>query len=126
MIDRKSILIVTKQSRTLDGLRALLRTLPGVDTIDQVEEGTVALEMISRNRPDLLLVANVPHEEAWVILDRLGDDSSPRCLVLADTPTQKRRAEELGADDVLLSGFSAAELFESIDRLLPRGDSPWP
>ncbi len=119
MIDQKSILIVTKQGRTLDGLQALLRTLTGVEVIGQVENGTTALEMISQNRPDLLLlVTNLPHDEAWVILDGLRDAPLPRCLVLTDTITQKKRAEMLGADDVLLSGFSAAELFESISSLM--------
>ena len=120
MIDQKSILLVTKQSRTLDSLRALLRTLPRVEIVCHVEEGTSALEMVSKAPPDLLLVANLPHDEVWGILDGLRDAPLPRCLVLADTITHKRRAEMLGADDVLLSGFSTADLFESINRLLPK------
>ena len=119
MIYQKSILIVTKPSRALDSLRALLCTLPEIVIVDQVGDETMALRSISKNQPDLLLlVTNLPHEEEWLILDRLKSKPLPRSLVLTNTLTQKKRAERLGADHVLLSGFPTAELFESIQRLL--------
>ena len=115
----KSVLIVAKPGRIRDSLEALLRTMPQVKIVGQVDDSSMALEMITEYSPDLvLLVTNLAHDEAWQILEYLKIVPETRCLVLTDTKLNLEQAEAAGADEVLLTGFPTKRLFESVMRLL--------
>ena len=115
----KSVLIVTKSDRIGDGLQALLKTIPQVEIIGQVDNSPTALRIITEYSPNLvLLVINLPHQEAWQILEHLRDDPWTKCLVLTDTNEQQQQAKTMGATEVLLTGLPAAKLFEAVTRLL--------
>ena len=119
MENNRSVLIVTKPGRKLDGLQALLKVMPRVEIVGRADDYQAALAMVTKHCPDLvLLVTNLPGDGAWQILEGLRDEPRSRRLVLTDTLEQQRRAEALGADDVLLSGFTGAKLFEAVSRLL--------
>ena len=115
----RSVLIVAKPGRIRDSLEALLRTIPQVKIVGQVDDVSTALEMIAEYSPDLvLLVANLSHDEARQILEYVKDVPRTQCLVLTDTRLNLERAEAAGADEVLLTGFPTSKLFESVTRLL--------
>ena len=114
----KSVLIVTQPGRIQEGLQALLKTMSQIKIIGQVDNSATALKMMIENQPDLVLLAtNLPNDEAWQILERLQSMSRTCCLVLTHTNYEKRQAEMMGADAVLLIGFPAANLFEAITDL---------
>ena len=115
----RSVLIVAKPGRIRDSLEALLRTIPQVKIVGQVDDVSTALEMIAEYSPDLvLLVANLSHDEAGQILEYVKDVPRTQCLVLTDTRLNLEQAEAAGADEVLLTGFPTSKLFESVTRLL--------
>ena len=115
----RSVLIVAKPGRIRDSLEALLRTIPQVKIVGQVDNVSTALEMIAEHSPDLvLLVANLSHDEARQILEYVKDVPGTQCLVLTDTRLNLEQAEAAGADEVLLTGFPTSKLFESVTRLL--------
>ena len=115
----KSVLILAKPGRIRDGLEALLRTIPQVKIVCQVKNSSTALEMVTELGPDLiLLVTDLFDDEVRQFLQHLKDEPGTQCLVLTDTALKLEQAEAAGADEVLLTGFTTRELFESVARLL--------
>jgi DNA-binding NarL/FixJ family response regulator len=71
----------------------------------------------------VLLDTNLPGEQGWGVLEQIKvQRPHTRCLVLADSVRQRQTAWAAGADGVLLKGFSTAELFAAIDRVLSKGE----
>ncbi len=122
MNNRAPTLIVVRPGRMRDSLRALLRAIPQVRVIGQVEDGPSAQKMLIKHCPALVLLAsNLPGDEAWGVLRQTkAEQPQARCLVLADTIHQQWMAEAAGADSVLLAGFPAAKFFATIENLLSR------
>ena len=115
----KSVLIVAKPGRIRDSLEALLRTMPQVKIVGQVDNSSTTLEMITEYGPDLvLLVTNLSNDGAGQILEHLKDAPRTQCLVLTNTKLNLEQAEAAGADEVLLTGFPTNKLFETVTRLL--------
>ena len=115
----KTVLIVAKPGRIRDSLEALLKTIPQVKIIGQVDDSSMALGMITGYSPDLmLLVTDLSNDGAGQILEHLKDVPRTRCLVVANTKLNLEQVEAAGADEVLLTGFPTSKLFETVTRLL--------
>jgi DNA-binding NarL/FixJ family response regulator len=109
-----------------NGLRALLRTMPKIKIVGHVDQGSAALEMVTRERPALVLLnSSLPFEETWMALKQIKAEwPQTRCIVLVDNIQQQGMAQAAGADGVLLKGFAAETLFMTIDEVLMRVDKP--
>ena len=109
-----------------EGLRALLRTIPKIEIVGQVDQGSAALEMVTRERPALVLLnSSLPFEEAWMALKQIKAEwPQTQCIVVADNIQQQGMAQAAGADGVLLKGYAAETLFVTIDEALMRVDRP--
>jgi DNA-binding NarL/FixJ family response regulator len=125
MKSKMSTLIVARPSRIRDGLRALLKTIPEIEIIDQVDNGPAALKLITHHRPNLVLLdSNLPGGETWTVLQQTKTvRPQTRCIVLADNIQQQWAAKAAGADGTLLNGFPAAKLFATIEGLLSRQEA---
>ena len=93
-----------------DSLEALLRTMPQVKIVCQVDDSSdnspMALEQITECSPDLvLLVTELSNDGSGQILDHLKDVPRTKCLVLTNSVLNLGRAKAEGADEVLLTGF---------------------
>ena len=126
MTDSVSVLIVARPGRTREGLRALLRTIPRIEIVGEVGQGSAALEMVTRERPALVLLnSSLPFEEAWMALKQIKAEwPQTQCIVVADNIPQQGLAQAAGADGVLLKGFATETLFTTIDEVLARIDRP--
>ena len=124
--NRMSVLIVARPGRMREGLRALLRTIPRIEIVGQVGQGSAALEMVTRERPALVLLnSSLPFEEAWMALKQIKAAwPQTQCIVVADNIQQQGMAQASGADGVLLKGYAAETLFMTIDQVLMRVDKP--
>jgi DNA-binding NarL/FixJ family response regulator len=124
--NRMSVLIVARPGRIREGLRALLRTIPRIEIVGQVGQGSAALEMVTRERPALVLLnSSLPFEEAWMALKQIKAEwPQTRCIVLVDNIQEQGMAQAAGADGVLLKGFAAETLFMTIDEVLMPVDKP--
>jgi DNA-binding NarL/FixJ family response regulator len=124
--NRMSTLIVARPGRMREGLRALLRTMPKIKIVGHVDQGSAALEMVTRERPALVLLnSSLPFEETWMALKQIKAEwPQTRCIVLVDNLQQQGMAQAAGADGVLLKGFAAETLFMTIDEVLMRVDKP--
>ena len=115
-----SALIVAEPTRIRDGLRALLKAVPQIEGVGQVDDVSSALNIIQNDPPALVLLnSNLSGNPVQTILRQIKLECPQiRCIVLADNVRQQRIAITSGADDVLLAGFSAVRLFTTIERLL--------
>jgi len=118
-------LIVTHRESLQNGLQALVMSIPQIDIVGQVDDGSRALEIIREHHPDLVLLdTNLPNGEEWQVLGQIKTLwPEIRCIVLADDVSQQQRARILGADVVLLKGFPPAKLAETIEAIVATGDT---
>jgi DNA-binding NarL/FixJ family response regulator len=119
-------LIVTHRGSLQNGLQALVMSIPQVDIIGQVEDGSQALAIIQEHHPDLVLLdTNLPNNEEWQVLEQMKTlRPETRCIVLADDVRQQQEATTLKADVVLLKGFPPAKLAETIETIIATEKSP--
>ncbi len=115
-----SALIVASPGRGRDSLRALLRAIPRLEIIGQVDDAPSALKIVTDHHPALMLLdTSLPNDEAWNVLQQIKAKwSQTQCLVLVDTIRQQQLAEAASADGVLVKGFSIARFLTTTERLL--------
>jgi DNA-binding NarL/FixJ family response regulator len=120
MKNHASALIIARPGRLRDGLQTVLAAMPQIETVDRADDLRSALRMAAEHQPALVLLnTDLINGQTRETLEQIRAKSSgARCIVLADDVQQQQRAKAVGADDVLLRGFSVTELFASVDRLL--------
>ncbi len=124
--DKRMALIVAQPGPLRDGLKALLMTVPQIETVMQVSDVSSVRAAIAQDRPVLVLLdtnftnGNGPSTVVKLIK---AEGSQSRCLVLADNIQQQQQATIAGADVALLKGLPAARLFETIEELLSKPEA---
>ena len=118
-------LILTKQGSLQNGLLALLTTIPQISAVLVAEDADSGLRMLNDHRPKLVLLdMNLAQDSTETILKHTNSQlPTIGSIVLVDSVEQGRKAVSLGADDVLLKGFSADKLISLIEEILERIDS---
>ncbi len=124
--DKRMALIVAQPGPLRDGLKALLMTVPQIETVMQVSDVSSVRAAIAQDRPVLVLLdtnfTNGNGPSTVVKLIKAGGSQS-RCLVLADNIQQQQQAKAAGADVALFKGFPAVRLFETIEELLSKPEA---
>jgi len=117
-------LIVASAGTLQNGLLALMTTIPQVSAVLVAEDVSSALRMIADHRPKLILLdMDLPEDGAQTILVQLKSQSFDiGSIALVDSVQQGQKAESLGADAVLLKGFSAAKLISVTEEILGQQD----
>ena len=114
--------IVAPLGRLSDGWRALLLATPEIADVLQVDPTSSELRAPEGPGPDLVLLdAEAFGGTAWAHLERMRASAPQcRCIVLVGSVHQRPKALAMGADAVLVKGFSAEELSSAVERLLAR------
>jgi len=115
-----SLLLVARPGRMRDGLQALLRTIPEIEIVGQVDCESQALALISQQQPNLVLLDSslTLQEMLPTIMQIKGGYPRTRCIVLVENVQQQGVAREAGVDAALITGFSAEVLHATIDQVL--------
>ena len=111
--------------------RILLRNFLGnpAFTLDEAENGQEALEVIRRDRPDLIMMdMRMPVMDGAELIRQLKADASlasiPVIIVSASAmPEEELEARALGCDGYLRKPVQRAELLQEISRFLKRRES---
>ena len=113
-------LIVATPGRIRDGLRTLLRAVPGIETIFQASDGPTAMQIIADWHPALVLLDSKLANNDIQSVSRQIKAESPhtRCIVLVDNARQHWMAKIADADSVLTVGCPAGEFFTTVAGLL--------
>ncbi len=120
-----SVLIIGPAGRLRDGLRTILHTFPGIGEIAAADDFKSGHEQAAKNHPSIVIIdADDSLEDECVLLKQLlsGHDHAP-CLLIANTIRQAARARRVGADAILLRGFSTNTLYLTLVDLdvIPEG-----
>jgi DNA-binding NarL/FixJ family response regulator len=118
------VLIVASAGTLQTGLLALMTTIPQISAVLVAEDISSALRMIADHRPRLVLLdMDLPEDGALTILVQINSQSPDiGSVALVDSVQQGQKAGSLGADGVLLKGFSAAQLISVTEEILGQQD----
>lgn len=113
---------MARPGRLREALYALMATIPQLEIVGQAADSSVALRMITEWNPTLILVdSSLPDNEVNAMLEQIKmERSHPYCIVLANNEQQQKVVISAGADEVLLKGFSTADLFAVIEKAMSR------
>ena len=108
-----------------DGIKALLEDQSGVSVIDEASNGKEALEVIARNKPDVLIVdIRMPEMNGIEVVGAITKSySDVKTLVLSmhDSEEYVLQAIQAGADGYLLKGASKEEFIKALNKVASGG-----
>ena len=108
-------LIVDDETPARERLKRLLADIEGVAVIGEAEDGVQAVEMIERERPDLVLLdIQMPGLDGFGVMEALADP--PPIVFVTAYDEYAIRAFEVNALDYLLKPFSRERLETAIHR----------
>jgi len=108
-------LIVDDEPPARERLKRLLADIEGVGLIGEAEGGVQAVEMIERERPDLVLLdIQMPELDGFGVIEALADP--PPVIFVTAYDEYAIRAFEVNALDYLLKPFSRERLEKAIRR----------
>jgi two-component system LytT family response regulator len=108
-------LIVDDEAPARDRLKRLLADIEGVELIGEAEGGVQAVEMIEREKPDLVLLdIQMPGLDGFGVVEALEDP--PPVIFVTAYDEYAIRAFEVNALDYLLKPFSRERLEKAIRR----------
>ena len=109
------LLIVDDEALARERLKRLLADLEKVELIGEAEGGVQAVEMIERERPDLVLLdIQMPGLDGFGVIEALADP--PPVIFVTAYDEYAIRAFEVNALDYLLKPFSRERLEQAILR----------
>lgn len=116
MEPRVRVLIVDDQARARASLKALLTTLPQVESVQEVVDGTQALRLVSEWKPDVVVMDVRRGEVDGVQATREIKALAPhvRVIVLTLYPEYREAALAAGASEFLIKGGSSQRLLNAI------------
>lgn len=118
----KTVLVVDDEPTIRTLVNAVLDS-PDVQTIEAAD-GSEAIDMIRRYRPDLVLLDIVmPRMDGFAVCERMrAEESTARTPVLLLTAlgqeSDRERARQAGADGVVQKPFSPAVLRATVESIL--------
>lgn len=108
-----------------DGIKALLEDQTGINVIDEASNGREALEVIARNKPDVLIVdIRMPEMNGIEVVGEITRSHiDVRTLVLSmhDSEEYVVKAIQAGADGYLLKGASKEEFIKALNKVASGG-----
>jgi len=115
MVDSPSVLICAASERLHDSLSVLLQAHEPHLNVLPVQDCASAGQLLAQEPPALLVLdADLPG--AWQVMAQIR--VHPRCLLLAHTSEQVRRARDSGIRYVLNDGFSTEAFLNVLREIL--------
>ncbi|KGL62362.1 response regulator transcription factor [Polaribacter sp. Hel1_85] len=108
-----------------DGIKALLEDQTGIMVIDEASNGKEALEVISKNKPHVLIIdIRMPEMngiDAVAEINRRKMDVKTLMLSMHDSEEYVVKSIQAGADGYLLKGASKEEFLKAVNKVAAGG-----
>ncbi|SFD04282.1 response regulator transcription factor [Algibacter pectinivorans] len=108
-----------------DGIKALLEDQTGIVVIDEASNGKEALEVVAKNKPQVLIIdIRMPEMngiEAVGEINKLYTDVRTLVLSMHDSEEYVVKAIQAGADGYLLKGASKEEFLKAVNSVASGG-----
>jgi len=109
--------IVDDEPLAREAVRTLIEADPEIRIVGEASDGREALELIRRERPDLLLLdVQMPELGGFEVLRELSDEVPPAVLFVTAHDEHALRAFEVHALDYLLKPFGPERMARALDR----------
>ena len=119
--DQLRVVIVDDEPLVRDGLRAMLADTPGMDVVAEACDGVEAIEVIDRERPDIVFLdVQMPERDGFSVLEALGGGDLPAIVFVTAFDQYAVRAFDVHAADYLLKPFGEERFRVAIDRVRAR------
>lgn len=116
----KLALIVARPDHLWDGVKSLIRTLPEIEIIAEINHPSVFMKMGNEMRPYLILLdASLFGKNLRKAISKINREwTHTQCIVFVEDSQHHQAAYDAGADLVLPQGFPATNLVAAIEELL--------
>ena len=116
------IVLADDEPLVRERLRALVSARRDCALVAECADGSEAVAVIERERPDVaLLDVQMPELDGFEVLDALPEDRRPAVIFVTAYDEYAVRAFEVNAVDYLLKPLEASRFNEAIDRVVGRG-----
>ena len=122
------VLIIARPSRFQDGLKVIIQALDWVRQTGLMTEWTAVPDYIQRYQPALVIYdVNDLGSMTWVEAKSLSlSCEKTKCIAIIDRAQQRELADVLGADAILLRGFTTELLYSTMRTLVVAYDPAVP
>lgn len=124
-MDKINVVLADDHILVRDGIRALLEDQEGVEVVDEASNGREALEVVSRNKPHVLIVdIRMPEMNGIEVVGEIsksGVDVKTLVLSMHDSEEYVVQAIQAGADGYLLKGASKEEFLKALNKVASGG-----
>ncbi|HEY2325554.1 MAG TPA: LytTR family DNA-binding domain-containing protein [Thermoanaerobaculia bacterium] len=121
MRDKLRVVVADDERPARSLVIALLRTFDDVDLVGEAKDGTEAIEIIERVRPDLaLLDLQMPGVDGIGVVRLLKKNAVPMIAFITAYDEYAVRAFEMNAVDYVLKPVEAGRLRETVSRAIDR------
>jgi len=122
------VLVVALPSRLRDGLTAVIQALSWVGRVGAVAQRTAVSDYVQRYRPALVIfdvndLELMTQVEAKILR---ASCQKTKCIVIIDRAQQRSMAQVMGAEAILLRGFSTELLYSTMRTLIVAYDPKVP
>ena len=115
------VVIADDEPLALSNLRALIAREEALELVGECGSGAQAVEVVRRERPDLLLIdVQMPEVDGFDAIERLGTDVPPAVVFVTAYDQYALRAFDAGALDYLLKPFDDARFAQALARVNAR------
>jgi len=108
-----------------DGIKALLEDQTGINVIDEASNGKEAIEVVSKNKPHILIVdIRMPEMNGIEVVAEINKhhkDVKTLVLSMHDSEEYVVRSIQAGADGYLLKGASKEEFLKALNKVASGG-----
>lgn len=113
--------IVDDESAAREAISTMLADEPAVRVVGEARNGTEAVELIRRARPQLLFLdVQMPDQDGFQVLEALGADVPPGLVFVTAHDEHAIRAFEVHALDYLLKPFGRPRFHVAVTKALER------
>lgn len=120
--DELKILLIDDHQLFLDGLTAILYSVPGVQAIDSANDGKTALTMLQTGDYDVALIdLRLPLADGFSILqnmEQIGSLTPVIVVTASQDPQDIHRAKQYGAMGYMAKSASSGEILTAIHAVL--------
>ncbi|MFY0712708.1 response regulator transcription factor [Seonamhaeicola sp. NFXS20] len=124
-MDVIKVVLADDHALVRDGIKALLEDQNGVEVIDEASDGKEALEVIAKNKPDVLIVdIRMPEMNGIEVVKEITEKHKEvKTLVLSmhDSEEYVVQSIQAGADGYLLKGASKDEFLKALNNVASGG-----
>ena len=117
--------LVVDDERSIRMLCRVNLSASGIDVLE-ADNGTTALELAKRERPDLVLLdVMMPDVDGWTVARKLADDERTReipvvFLTARAEAADKRMGQQLGGVGYIVKPFDPVTIGDFVERVLER------